>query len=202
MLPKNLTEKQKKILEFIVNFVKEHKISPTTREIAAHFNIAPKNVLKYLKILEEKGYIKRKKKVSRGIILPEKIVPVTAVVRAGYPSEFFDQDENEFILIDPSLFPYQNLFIVKVMGDSMINAHIEEGDIAVCIPCGESDLTSGDIVVVSIYNELTLKRFLKKGEKVILHPENDNYEDIVLNELNSEEIKIFGKVVGIIRRLK
>jgi len=57
-------------------------------------------------------------------------------------------------------------------------------------------------VVVSIYNELTLKRFLKHGEKLILHPENDDYKDIILNELDSDEIKIVGKVVGIIRRLK
>ncbi len=192
-----ITEKEKEVLNFIKNFIKEKGYSPTIREIALFFNIAPKNAHKYLKQLEKKGAIKRSKKISRGISLINKI-PLITTVPAGNPDQFIEPVE-EYYEIDPDLFPYQNIIMVKVFGDSMINAHIESGDIA--IVALNTEVKDGDIVVASIFNELTLKRLILKNGKVILHPENENYKDIELTNINSDEIKIIGKVVGIIRKI-
>ena len=197
MLP--LTEKEKKVYEFIKEFIQANGYSPSTREIASFFNIAPKNAHKHLKNLEEKGYIRRTKNISRGISLILKKIPLVTTAYAGNPSEI-NEIADEFYEIDASLFPYKDIFLVRVSGDSMINAHIEDGDIAVV--ARDVEILSGDIVVVSIFNELTLKRFIENKGKIILHPENENYKDIVLNGINRDEVKVIGKVVGIIRRIK
>ncbi len=196
MLP--ITSKEKEILKFIKNFIKEKGFSPSIREIASFFNIAPKNAHKYINNLEKKGYIKKAKNISRGISISLPKIPLVSIVPAGVPDEINEISE-EFYELDPELFPYQNTILVKVFGDSMINAHIENGDIAVVAV--NSEIKNGDIVVASIFNELTLKRYIEKNGEKILHPENENYEDIVLNEINSEEVKIIGKVIGIIRKI-
>ena len=203
MLP-NLTKKEQQVLKFIKNFINTHKIPPTNREIAEYFGIAPKNAFKYLTILEKKGYIKKNKKISRGITITdsnltsEKQIPLVSYVAAGSPIEL-DEYSSEYYTIDSKMFPYENIFMFKVIGDSMINAHIDDGDIAVVAP--NTHIKSGDIVVASIYNEITLKRFIKKNNFNILHPENEKYNDIILNNINQDEVKIIGKVVGIIRKI-
>ncbi len=206
MLPK-LTKREKEVYLFISDFINLRGIPPTNREIAEHFNIASKNAFKYLSILEDKGYIKREKKISRGIFLTEKAekkdvrakeVPIVSYVAAGSPIDIAENAEDYYIL-DKKIFPHSNIFMFRVIGDSMIDAHIETGDIAV-VSVG-SEVMSNDIVVASLYNEITLKRLIKKDNLVILHPENKNYKDIIINELNSDEVKIIGKVVGIIRKV-
>jgi len=196
MLP--LTKKEKEVLKFIRDFINEKGFPPSIREVASFFNIAPKNAHKYINNLEKKGYIKKAKNISRGISISLPKVPLVSTVPAGVPDEI-NEISDESYQLDPDLFPYQNAILVKVFGDSMINAHIENGDIAVVAV--NSEIKSGDIVVASVFNELTLKRYIEKSGKRILHPENENYEDIVLDEINSEEIKIIGKVVGIIRKM-
>ncbi len=198
MLP-YITEKEKEVLNFITSFIKENGFSPSVREIASFLNIAPKNAHKYLKNLEKKGIIKRSKNISRGISILTNKIPVVTTVPAGSPDELLEITEESYE-IDPSLFSYNDIIMVKVFGDSMINAHIQSGDIAVVAL--NSEVKDGDIVVASIFNELTLKRFITKDGKIVLHPENENYEDIELNNINSEEIKIIGKVVGIIRKIQ
>ena len=205
MLPK-LTNREEQVYKFIKQFIKEKGIPPTNREIADYFNIAPKNAFKYLTILEKKGYIKRAKKISRGISIcensdvPEKFkkVPFISYVAAGEPIDI-DVAGDSFYVVDDKLFPHSNIFMFKVIGDSMIDAHIEEGDIAVVSP--DEQIRDNDIVVVSIYNEITLKRFVKRDGTAVLHPENKNYKDIILNHINPEELRIIGKVVGIIRKM-
>ena len=203
MLPK-LTKREKEVFEFIKDFINSHKLPPTNREIAEHFGIAPKNAFKYLSILERKGYIKKNKKISRGItvidneIASGKKVPFISYVAAGSPIDI-DEAVSEYYTVDSKIFPYDNIFMFKVIGDSMIDAHIDDGDIAVVSP--DIPFGSGDIIVASIYNEITLKRFIKKDELNILHPENEKYDDIILNNVNQDEIKLIGKVVGIIRKM-
>ena len=198
MLPK-ITQKEKKVFKFIKNFIRENSFSPSVREIASFLGIAPKNAHKYLNNLEKKGYIRKAKNVSRGISITIKKVPIVTTVPAGQPDEL-NEISDEFYEIDPALFPNREIVMVRVYGDSMINAHIESGDIAVVAI--NSEIKNNDIVVASIYNELTLKRYIERNGLKILHPENDNYEDIILNNINSDEIKIIGKVIGIIRRLQ
>lgn len=197
MLP-ILTKREKEVLQFIKNFIKQNGFSPSTREVAHYFGIAPKNAHKHIKNLELKGYLNKTKNISRGISLNIRKVPLISTVPAGAP-DLFHETAEEYYEVDSSLFPYQNIILVRVFGDSMINAHIESGDIA--IVAVDVEINSGDIVVASIFNELTLKRYLKQGNKIVLHPENENYQDIILSDLNQNEIKIVGKVVGVMRKL-
>lgn len=204
MLP-NLTLKEKEVYLFIKDFLHNRGLPPTIREIAEHFRIAPKNAFKYVTILEKKGYLKKEKKISRGISLSIeepasniKKAPLISYVAAGSPIDINEVAEDYYI-VDTKIFPFSNIFMFKVIGDSMINALIEDGDIAVVST--DSNVEHNDIVVASIYNEITLKRFIKKDNLIILHPENDKYEDIILNNINPDEVKIIGKVVGIIRKI-
>jgi repressor LexA len=206
MLP-NITPREKEVYKFIKNFIRERGIPPTNREIGEHFKIAPKNAFKYITILEKKGYIKRERKISRGLSVTDsdassnvnfKKVPFVSYVAAGSPIDINELAEDYYV-IDNKIFPQSDIFVFRVIGDSMINAHIEEGDLA--IVSTNSPVTDNDIVVASIYNEITLKRLICRDNVSILHAENEKYPDIVIDHLNPNEFKIVGKVVGIIRKI-
>ncbi|OGW25221.1 MAG: repressor LexA [Nitrospirae bacterium GWC2_42_7] len=198
---KELTLKQRSILEFITTCIQKLGYPPTVREIGEHFGFLWAAARGHLKTLEKKGFIKIAPYRSRGIEVvglrsPEGVmIPVAGRIRAGKPI-LAAEDIDEHILIDKNLFPSSDTFSLKVTGDSMIDAGIFEGDYVIIRP--QKTIESGEIGVVLIEDEATIKRIVIKSRKVILKPENKNMEPI---SYEPEDLKMIGKVIGVIRKI-
>ncbi|MCW8859665.1 MAG: transcriptional repressor LexA [Deltaproteobacteria bacterium] len=200
-MPK-LTPRQKQTYEFILQYLERQGFAPTLQEIAIHLGVRGNlGVLRHLAALEKKGYLRRTTGQSRGIVLlrtpASKLLPVVGSVAAGPLSEALEHVE-DYLNVDPSLVKGENSFVLRVQGDSMIEAHITDGDMAVVRPQATAD--NGDIVVAMIDGEATLKRFFKEPGHVRLQPENSRFSPIILTAADGE-LTVVGKVTGIIRSL-
>jgi repressor LexA len=198
---KNLTEKQKEILDFLITHIKTHGYPPTVREIGEHFSFLWAAARGHLQALGRKGFIRITPSKSRGIEIPSLkpadgfMLPVAGKIRAGKPI-LARQDIDAHILVDKTLFPNQDAFSLKVTGDSMAEAGILDGDYVVVRP--QNTLENGQIGVVLIDDEATVKRVFREKKKIILKPENRDMESSMHNP---DEIAIIGKVVGVIRKI-
>lgn len=198
----DLTQRQQMVLEFVTRHLDTHGYPPTLREIAAHLGVnGTLGVAKHLDALERAGVIRREAGSSRGISVvgrgvPAVSLPVVGVVRAGMPQPAVEDIEDYFSL-DPSLVR-GGTFILRVRGDSMINAAIMDGDLALVRP--QATAENREIVVAIIDGEATLKRFYRERTYIRLQPENPNMEPIIVRP-GEGEISIIGKVVGIFRQL-
>ncbi len=199
-----LTPRQRTVLEFITSHVDRYGYPPTIREIAHHLNVSGTlGIAKHLEALARKGYLQREPGNSRGITLtgrarraPAVSLPVIGVVRAGVP-QIATEEIEEHISIDQSLVK-GGAFFLRVKGDSMINAAIIEGDLALVRP--QQTAENRDIVVAIIDGEATLKRFYQGADHIRLQPENPNMAPIIVRS-GGQEAWIIGKVVGIYRRM-
>lgn len=198
---KELTDKQKRILDFLMDFTKNHGYPPTVREIGNHFRFLWAAARGHLHALERKGFIKLNPSKSRGIEIPGLMpsggfmLPVAGRIRAGRPI-LAQEDIDAHILIDKSLFPHSDSFSLRVTGDSMIEAGILDRDYVVVRP--QRTIENGEIGVVLIEDEATVKRVFKEKKKIILKPENRNMQP---STHNPDEVTIIGKVVGVIRKI-
>ena len=205
-----LTIIQKKALDFLMNHTKEKGFPPTLREIGSHFGLkGPKAPQKTLHILERKGYLRRVPGVSRGIeildfppisyIKAGRIlsVPIVGSVRAGEPILAIENIEG-YISLDRSLASSENVFLLRVRGNSMIEAHIQDGDFALVKP--QPNAENGEIVVALIEDEATIKRIFKKRDFIRLEPANPSMEPIVVKK-GEKKVTIVGKVIGIFRKI-
>lgn len=198
-----ITQKQKEILKFIYSFLKTHHYSPTINEIALYFKINIKTAYEHINRLEKKELIVKKKNKSRSIQLTNnalyivrlKKIPIIGSVAAGSPI-FSEIDITGELAIDIEKFPKGEYFSLKVVGYSMKDAGILEGDYVI-VKIGE-EFNNNDIIVAMIEGEVTIKRIIidKNYNQIILHPENENMDDIIVNP---DELRIIGKVVGIQR---
>jgi len=197
--------KKDRIYEYIRQEVTLRGLPPTIREIGERFDISSTNGVRYfLDKLEKEGLIERQSRTARGIkIVGREIqgegraVPLLGGVPAGEPT-FSEEYIEDIILLDDNIARGAGVFAVRVKGDSMVGAGINDGDLAV-VKRNPSP-HSGEIVVALIEDEVTLKRFIRKGGRVILKPENDNYTDIDLTALGHNRISIMGTVQAIVRR--
>jgi len=198
---KELTERQKKLLEFLMSYTKRHGYPPTVREIGKHFGFLWTAARGHLKSLERKGLIRISPSISRGIeimgLKPVGVlrVPIAGKIRAGRPILAIE-DIDSHIVIDKSLFPAKDAFSLKVTGDSMVEAGILDGDYVVVRP--QKDIENGEIGVALIGDEATVKRIFKEDEKIILKPENRNMKT---ETYHPDEVTIIGKVIGVIRKI-
>ncbi|HOG39534.1 MAG TPA: transcriptional repressor LexA [Syntrophorhabdaceae bacterium] len=194
-----LTETQKRIFEFLKDYVKKQGYPPTVREIGAHFHILWPAARNHLKSLEKKGVININPAISRGIEIKgfktagEHTVPVAGRIRAGDPILAIEEIETH-IVVDPALFPAKDTFSLRVVGDSMKDAGILDGDYVIVKQ--QSTVEHGDIGIILIGNEATVKRVLFRQGKVILKPENNSMEP---REYSVDDVTIAGKVIGLIR---
>lgn len=206
-MEKDLTTKQKKVLDFLIHYLREKGFPPTLREIASHFGLrGPKAPQKTLQILEKKGYIRRVPGGSRAIemLIPPLVtksqilsLPIVGRVRAGEPILAIENIEG-YITLDRSLVSSEDIFLLRVQGDSMIEAHIKDGDFALVKP--QPNAENGEIVVALVDDEATIKRIFKKRNLIRLEPANPTMEPIVVRK-EEKRITIVGKVVGIFRKL-
>ncbi len=195
-----LTPRQHQVYRFIQTCLDHSGVPPTLQEIAAHLGInGNMGVLRHLQALEKKGYIERTRGGSRGIRVvgrrSARGLPVLGTVAAGPLREAL-QDADDWIQVDASLARSDDCFGLRVEGDSMIEAHILSGDVAVVRP--QQSANDGDIVVAMVGGEATLKRFFHQGDSIRLQPENARMEAIVISDAD-EGVRILGKVTGIIR---
>ena len=204
-MERELTETQKKILSFIVDHVEGEGSPPTIREISGHFGYsAPTSARTHLQALEKKGYVKLHQGRARGIeLIQEKVrklfwnlqgIPLVGRVAAGQP--ILAEENIEDVLELKGMFPQENdLFALRVKGDSMIEAGIIENDLIIVRPQQTANI--GDIVVAIIDDEGTVKRFGQAGDHIRLEPANKNYLPII-----TRDARVVGKVIGLVRDMQ
>jgi repressor LexA len=199
---KGLTIKQRRVLEVIRQCLKTRGQPPTVREIGLEIGVASScTVQRHLDALERKGFIKRDRYKYRSIELADTPyplitravnVPILGSIAAGAPILASEHIEDTFAL--PLDFVGDDaMFMLRVRGDSMINAGIFDGDLVAIRQ--QPDANNGDIVAALLEEEATVKRFFREGDRVRLQAENPNYPPIL-----SQEVKILGRVVMSIRQ--
>ena len=200
--PKEPTARQQAVLEFIRAHLIEKGFPPTVREIAANFGFAsPLSAQLHITALIKKGFLKKTPLKQRSLEIAglkpaeDTKVPLLGRVRAGSPI-LAEEDIEDYINIDKKLFRTENGFALRVTGDSMIEAGILDGDIALIAP--EKEPRNRDIVIALIENEATIKRFFLKKKTVTLMPENKNMEPMTFS---AKDVTIIGRVIGIMRTM-
>jgi repressor LexA len=202
-----LTSTQENVLSFLKNFLQEEGFPPTLREIASYFGLkGPKAPQKTLRILEKKRYIRRVPGGSRAIeILTSPPVsksqvlslPIVGRVRAGEPILAIENIEG-YLHLDRSLVSSEDVFLLRVQGNSMIDAHIQDGDFALVKP--QPNAENGEIVVALVDDEATIKRIFQKRDLIRLEPAHPHMEPIIVKK-GEKKVTLVGKVVGIFRKL-
>lgn len=200
----SLTRRQQQVYDFLVACVRENGYPPTLQEIAAELGVAGNlGVLRHLAALERVGLIRRSRGSSRGISLVDRpdaagaCLPLIGTVRAGQP-QLAQEDIDGYFRVDDSLVKSPGSFLLRVRGDSMIEAHIVDGDLAVVRP--QQTAENGEIVVAMIDGEATLKRFYRDGGRIRLQPANVTMTPLII-PAETAEVVIVGKVTGLCRRL-
>ncbi|MBI4761717.1 MAG: transcriptional repressor LexA [Chloroflexota bacterium] len=218
---KGLTDKHKKVLEFVNEYQTQHGRPPSIREIGEKVKISSTSVVNYyLQQLENMGYIERDNRVSRGMRLTDKVhqivqagnmlrIPILGPIAAGQPLPelqpglSYTDNEADAVDIARSLLPSKekgdNLYALRVQGDSMIDAMINDGDIVVMKQTSEAH--NGEMVAIWLpnNNEATLKYFFKEKDRYRLQPANPTMKPIYIKKTEPLEIK--GKVVMVIRKV-
>lgn len=204
---KSLTDRQRQILEFIRSFSVREGTPPTVREIGAQFNVTPRAAFDHLAALERKGALERRastRRAARSLIPTERadppgmtLVPILGRVAAGRPL-LAEEHREGTVPIAAGFLPDrgQDLFALRVRGDSMVDAHIVDGDLV--LVRRQESAQPGDIVVALLEGEATVKRFGQEGARVILKPEHPTMGPIVVTA-GDGEFKILGKVIGLLR---
>lgn len=210
-----LTDRQEDILTFIKQFTLESGYPPTLREIGKHFQISSTfGVKRHLEALVKKGFINIESNASRGISLIRKNsedfidrsirdddafvkIPVIGRVAAGIPINAVENLEGSLV-VDPSfLKKAEDAFALRVKGDSMINAGINDKDLVIVSP--REQAKNGDIVVAMLNDEATVKKFEFINNKIRLIAENNAYLPIEVKR--EDDFKLIGKVKGVVRWL-
>lgn len=199
----DLTQRQKQVLQFITSYSGDNGYPPSQREIARHLKVSGTlPVMKHLDALERKGYIRRDS-VNRGITLktapvtPSISLPIVGTVRAGHLSPAIE-DIQGYFSVDPMAIKGSDCFFLRVSGESMINAGILDGDLALIRPQPTAD--NKDTVVAMIDGEVTLKWFYKEQDHIRLQPANATMQPIILRPEDGD-VSIVGKVIGVYRRM-
>ncbi len=195
-----LTARQQQVLDFIKSSLEATGFPPTRAEIATELGFrSPNAAEEHLKALARKGAIEMMAGASRGIRIvnnEESGLPIVGRVAAGEPILAQEHIE-DYCQIPPSFFKPEASFLLEVQGDSMKDIGILHGDY---IAVAKTDQArNGDIVVARVNDEVTVKRYLKQRNKVLLLPENTDYQPIEV-DLRETEFAIEGRYVGIVRR--
>lgn len=220
-----LTQRQQAVLAFIIECVDTEGYPPTIREIGNHMGIRSTNgVNDHLKAIERKGYLDREDGKSRALkplfnpdgsfyaretvssediatTFDEQIrrVPVVGRIAAGLPMQAIENTEEVVAVGQALLGRSENIFGLRVAGDSMIDDGIHDGDYIFVTP--QSSARNGEIVAAMVQGEATVKRFFREGARIRLQPANASMQPIYVNETDGREANILGRVVGVFRKL-
>lgn len=202
----DLTPRQKSVLVYIIDYQRQHAISPTVREIAKYLGLtSPGGIHRVLNVLKDKGYLKADELKKRSWRTTKPLaavggIPLVGAIGAGDPIESINHIEEE-LEISPSIFGCDACFGFNVVGDSMIDAHIMDGDIAIIRRQTKvADGTIAAVLVEELLPEATLKIFQRTPTTISLKPANRRYKPIVLRGKNRQRVSVIGKLVGVVRR--
>lgn len=214
-MSERLSERQRRILEFLSEYVEENGYPPSMREIGVAARISSTSVVSYnLKRLEERGYISRDREISRGLkltassykVIPQAVVqiPLLGRIVAGEPlpvpaSDFALMGEETIELTRDILGDPEGLYALQVQGNSMIDALVHSGDIV--IMRHQKQVENGEMAAVWLKEreEVTLKRFYHEGKRVRLQPANPAMGPIYVDP---RQVEVQGKVVMVVRQLQ
>lgn len=198
---KGITGRQQEVLDFISSFTRENNYPPTVREIGMHFGISLRAVQDHIAALQKKGFLSQTQKRARSLNVLNgsgerapfvSKVPLLGTVAAGKPLLSEENLDGYVNLTEPFVRPGKSYFALRVRGQSMVDAGILEGDLAVVEQCQTA--VDGQIVVAVIDNAITLKRFYKESGRIRLQPENSAFQPIY-----STEVTIVGILSNIVR---
>ena len=200
-----LTAKQQRVLDYLRHEITTSGQAPSLRQAATDLGVSHAAIAQILKVLEKKGSLKREGRYSRTVHLLNRVretsasqrwreVPVIGRVTAGLPM-YAQTEWDGSTVLDAAVFRGQNLFALRIKGESMKNTGILDGDLAICEP--RQYAQNGEIVVALINNEeATVKRFFLRKNYIELRPENADYAPM---RYGFDEILVQGKVIGIQR---
>ncbi|MBI5510647.1 MAG: transcriptional repressor LexA [Deltaproteobacteria bacterium] len=211
-----LTGRQRAVIDFIQDRIRAWGYPPTIREIGEHLGIKSTNgVADHLKALQRKGYLTHEEMKSRTLrpvaagatlvraLLPRAgegvAIPLLGRVAAGEPILAEEHAEGTVVVDSVLVGDHKTLFALKVVGDSMIGDGILDGDYIFVRKRAHAD--AGDIVVVIIDNEATVKRYFPEGDRIRLQPANPSMQPIYIRQQDFKDVQIIGLVVGVYRKL-
>ena len=201
----SLTPKQQRVLDYLQHEIASNGQAPSLRQAATDLGVSHAAIAQILKTLEEKGYLKREGRYSRTVYLLNRAretaalqrwreIPIIGRVTAGLPM-YAQTEWDGSTVLDATVFRGQNLFALRIQGDSMKDAGILDGDLAICEP--RQYAQNGEIVVALINNEeATVKRFFLRQTHIELRPENTDYPSL---RYDFSDVLIQGNVIGIQR---
>ena len=210
---RELTSRQREVLGFMRSFQAQYGVPPTVRELGERFRITPRAAFDHLRALERKELTRRPSvgRTSRALTLPDTampgrphhVVPILGRIAAGAPLLAQENREGE-VPIAAAARPErgEDVFALRVRGESMIEAHICDGDLV--LVRRQDSAQPNDIVVAMVESEAggeteaTVKRFMRDGSRVVLKPENQTMAPIVVDP-SRRAITILGKVIGLLR---
>ena len=197
------TERQRRILDTIRQFTEERGYPPSVREIGERVGLSSSSTVQsHLKTLERRGLIRRDPTKPRALVSSESasrrvpeygVLPIIGKVAAGVPITAAENVEGEFV-VPADMARRSGAFVLRVQGESMIDAAILDGDLIVVAP--QPSAENGEIVVAMLEGEATVKRFYREGGRIRLQPENASMEPIY-----ADDVAIVGRVEAVIRRL-
>ncbi len=198
-----LSPRQRRCLEAVLAHRRRTGLPPTYRELGRALGIASTNgVRRHLEALERKGYL-RMRRAARGLELAKEVaaaegIPILGRIAAGLPIEALQNFEG---VVDVAALygRYPEIFAVRVVGDSMIGAGIREGDLAIVRAAAQVE--NGAIAAVAIDGEATVKRFYGECGAVTLVAANPRYAPRIIREDEGREVRVLGRVVGLVRRM-
>ena len=200
---RGITDRQKEVLNYISSDTEENSYPPTVRDISEHFGISLRAVQDHILALQKKGFLSQSQKKARSIRVlsdcrekePETFigkVPVLGTVAAGKPLLSEENLDGYVNLTEPFVRPGKSYFALRVRGQSMINAGILDGDLAVVEQA--STAQDGQIIVAVIDDAITLKRYYKESGRIRLQPENPQFQAIYCTD-----VRIVGILSNIVR---
>jgi|SRR5579871_3498148 len=203
-MARELTDKQKKVLSTLEAYWSEHQVPPSISDLAKELGINKATAYEHLLALKKKGYLVHQARAGRTwrlvqskktSLCPHTQIPVVGRVAAGIP--LLATENIEDYILSNKVSPQEELFALRVQGESMIKAHIKNNDIVVARK--QTFANNNDIVVALIdQEEATVKRYEKKLDKIRLLPENDSFLPL---ELDAHRVTILGKVIEVRRAI-
>ena len=205
-MPDPLSKMERRILDFLIDYLQRNTYQPSIREIGRRFGIkSTKTVSEHLQALADKGYIEREASRSRGVRIVglqlqnarAVTVPFYGKIAAGQPALLRDHVDAEFSL-DPKLVGNPESFVLEVRGDSMETLGILDGDLVVVEPVELDDLRDGEIIAARLDGGATVKRYFARHDQVVLEPANPDFAPILVDE--HDDFAVLGRVTGLFRR--
>jgi len=201
-MPEPLTQLGGRVYQYMIDFLAENTYQPSIREIARRFRIkSTKTVSDLLHALENKGYIQRDESRSRGVRLlgfssagGTQPVPYYGRVHAGEPA-LLPEHRNAFVTMDRRFLPSDDVFLLKVKGDSMARRGILDGDYVMITPSARAK--DGDIVAARLGADVTVKTLMHRGSSLALEPANDGERPVEVGP--GDDFAVLGVVCGVFR---